>query len=102
LSGDGHTLEVYEGDVVLRLPVAQNGRAMEKDDDGRWVSINGCVRWQACDSESCGLPEEHRFSFRVPAEFSVMGDMGPGEGRVPAMNGAAHFKEMMTRRQTQD
>ena len=100
LSGDGHTLNVYEGDVVLRLPVAQNGRAMEKDEDGRWVSINGCVRWQACDSESCDLPEEHRFSFRVPAEFSVFGDMGPGEGRVPAMNGAAHFQEMMTRRQT--
>ena len=41
LSGDGHTLEVYEGDVVLRLPVAQNGRAVEKDEDGRWVRIAG-------------------------------------------------------------
>ena len=49
LSGDGHTLQVYEGDVVLRLPVAQNGRAIEKDDEGRWVTISGKVRWQACD-----------------------------------------------------
>ena len=102
LSGDGHTLEVYEGDVVLRLPVAQNGRAIEKDDDGRWVSISGRVQWQACDSEACALPEEQRFKFRVPAAFTVMADMGPGEGRVPSMNGAAHFKEMMTRRQTQE
>jgi len=102
LSGDGHNLEVYEGDVVLRLPVAQNGRAIEKDDDGRWVSISGRVQWQACDSEACALPEEQLFNFRVPAAFAVMGDMGPGEGRVPSMNGAAHFKEMMTRRQTQE
>ena len=102
LSGDGHTLEVYEGDVVLRLPVAQNGRAIEKDDDGRWVSISGRVQWQACDSEACALPEEQRFNFRVPAAFAVLGDMGPGEGRVPSMNGAAHFKEMMTRRRTQE
>ena len=59
LSGDGHTLEVYEGDVVLRLPVAQNGRAVEKDEDGRWVRIAGKVRWQACDDEKCDVPQEH-------------------------------------------
>ena len=32
------------------------------------------------------------------AAFTVLGDMGPGEGRVPAMNGAAHFKKMLDRR----
>ena len=98
LTGDGHTLEVYEGDVVLRLPVAQNGRAMRKDEEGRWVSIAGGVRWQACDSEACGLPEEQTFNFRVPAAFTVMADMGPGEGRVPSMNGATHFQKMTSRR----
>ena len=98
LTGDGHTLEVYEGDVVLRLPVAQNGRAMTKDEEGRWVSIAGRVRWQACDSEACGLPEEQTFNFRVPAAFTVMADMGPGEGRVPSMNGATHFQKMTSRR----
>jgi hypothetical protein len=99
LTGDGHTLEVYDGDVVIRLPVAQNGRAIEKDDDGRWVSISGNVRWQACDNETCDLPQAQRFSFRVPAAFTVMADMGPGEGRVPSMNGAAHFQELTARRQ---
>ena len=98
LTGDGHTLEVYEGDVVLRLPVAQNGRAMTKDEEGRWVSITGRVRWQACDSEACDLPGEQSFDFRVPAEFTVMADMGPGEGRVPSMNGATHFQKMTARR----
>ena len=98
LTGDGHTLEVYEGDVVLRLPVAQHGRAMTKDEEGRWVSIAGRVRWQACDSEACGLPEEQTFNFRVPAAFTVMADMGPGEGREPSMNGAPHFQKMTSRR----
>ena len=100
LGTDGHTLEVYEGNVVLRLPIAQNGRAITKDDDGRWVSVSGRVRWQACNDETCLVPDERAFSFRVPSAFTVMADMGPGEGRVPSMNGAAHFKNMMDRRKT--
>lgn len=47
LSGSGDTLQVYYGDVVLRLPVAQNARAMQKDDGGRHVVISGRLRWQA-------------------------------------------------------
>jgi len=100
LGSDGHTLEVYEGNVVLRLPIAQNGRAITKDDDGRWVSVSGRVRWQACNDETCLVPDERAFSFRVPSAFTVMADMGPGEGRVPSMNGAAHFKNMTERRKT--
>ncbi len=32
LAGFGDTLQVYERDVVLRLPVTQNARQMRKDD----------------------------------------------------------------------
>ncbi|MCP4224916.1 MAG: redoxin domain-containing protein [Actinomycetia bacterium] len=98
LSGSGDTLQAYDGDVVLRLPVTQNARAMQKDDDGRYVMISGRVRWQACNDVECLLPESLPFSFRVEAGFPVLGDMGPGEGRVPAMNGAAHFQKMIDRR----
>ncbi len=98
LSGSGDTLLVYEGDVVLRLPITQNARAMQKDDDGRHVMISGRVRWQACNDVECFLPETQPFSFRVEAGFPVLGDMGPGEGRVPPMNGAAHFQRMVDRR----
>ncbi len=98
LSGSGDTLAVYEGDVVLRLPVAQNARNMQKDDDGRFVTISGLVRWQACDDVECFLPESMPFSFRVEAGFPVLGDMGPGVGRVPAMNGAHHFQRLIDRR----
>ena len=98
LSGSGDTLAVYEGDVVLRLAVAQNARNMQKDDDGRFVTISGQVRWQACDDVECFLPESMPFSFRVEAGFPVLGDMGPGVGRVPAMNGAQHFQRLIDRR----
>jgi hypothetical protein len=98
LSGSGETLAVYQGDVVLRLPVAQNARNMHKDDAGRFVTISGRVRWQACDDAECFLPESVPFSFRVEAGFPVLGDMGPGVGRVPAMNGAEHFQRLIDRR----
>ena len=98
LSGSGETLQVYEGDVVLRLPVAQNARNMQKDDGWRFVTISGQVRWQACDDVECFLPESMPFSFRVEAGFPVLGDMGPGVGRVPAMNGARHFQRLIDRR----
>ena len=98
LGESGDTLEVYEGDLILRLPVAQNARAMEKIDGKRYVTVNGKVRWQTCNDVECGLPESKSFSFRVEAGFPVLGDMGPGEGRVPAMNGAKHFQKMIDRR----
>ncbi len=97
LAGPGDTLLVYEGNVALRLPVAQNARAMEKIDGKRYVTVSGKVRWQACNDVECGLPESTSFSFRVEAGFPILADMGPGEGRVPAMNGAAHFKKLTAR-----
>ena len=101
LGGSGDTLMVYDGDVVLRLPVAQNARAMEKIDGKRYVTVSGKVRWQTCNDLECGLPESQSFSFRVEAGFPLLADMGPGVGRVPAMNGAAHFKKMKDRRKPQ-
>ena len=74
---------------------------LEKVDGKRCVTVSGRVRWQACNDVECGPPESTSFSFRVEAGFPVLADMGPGEGRVPAMNGAAHFKKMTDRRKPQ-
>ncbi len=60
LSGSGETLQVYDGDVVLRLPVTQNNRAAHKDDNGRCVTISGWVHWQACNDVECFLPRSCR------------------------------------------
>ncbi len=98
LSGSGETLEVYDGDVVLRLPVTQNSRNTTKTAEGRFVTVSGTVRWQACNDVECFLPQSKEFSFTVEAAFPVLADMGPGEGRVPAMNGAQHFQKMIDRR----
>ncbi|MFT5531454.1 MAG: hypothetical protein ACI91O_001478 [Candidatus Poriferisodalaceae bacterium] len=98
LSGSGQTLQVYQGDVVLRLPVTQNARAMEKVEGTRMVTVSGKVRWQSCDDNECGLAQSQSFSFQVEAGFPVLGDMGPGVGRVPAMNGAEHMQRMIERR----
>ena len=99
LSGTGDTLQVYEGDVVLRLPVAQNATAIKKEDGKRWVTVSGRMVWQSCDEHECGLPESQPFSFRVETLPAVYADMGPTEGKVPAMNGAAHFARMQQRNQ---
>jgi hypothetical protein len=98
LSRSGQTLQVYQGDVVLRLPVTQNARAMEKVEGTRMVTVSGKVRWQSCDDNECGLAQSQSFSFQVEAGFPVLGDMGPGVGRVPAMNGAEHMQRMIERR----
>lgn len=100
LAGTGDTLQVYDTDrVVLRRPVAQNGSAMVKDEDGRrWITVSGRVRWQACDDDVCFTPQSRQFSFRIPAAFAVVSDLGPGQGRAPDMNGEAHFRRMRERR----
>jgi len=98
LAGTGQTLQAYDGNVALRLPVAQNSRATEKVDGKRYVTVKGRVRWQSCDDEKCGLPQSAPFSFRLETAFPVLADFGPGVGKVPAMNGAAHLQKMIDRR----
>lgn len=104
LSATGETLEVYEGDVVLRRPVTQNGRAGEKIGAGRLITITGEVRWQACDDQQCGLPQRQRFEVQIPAGRITLPDIGPAaaKGRAKSMNGAAHMKRMVERRQRSD
>ena len=45
-----------------------------------------------------GVTRQIVATFRVQAGFPVLGDMGPGVGRVPAMNGARHFQKLIDRR----
>jgi DsbC/DsbD-like thiol-disulfide interchange protein len=68
LTGSDTTLQVYEGNTVLRLPVAQNGQLIEKTDEGNFVTVSGKVHWQACDDKECDLPESVDFEFRIKVE----------------------------------
>ena len=94
----GHTLHVYDGNLEIRLPVAQNGSAMFETENGHHVVVEGAAHWQACDDVQCFLPRSHGFRFEVEAGPRVGTDLGPQSDQVPAMNGAAHFARMRDRR----
>ncbi|MEM7093632.1 MAG: protein-disulfide reductase DsbD domain-containing protein [Actinomycetota bacterium] len=96
--GDGTSLSVYDGDVVIRRPVTQNGQAGERIDGTRMVMIRGTVRWQACDDDQCGLPQRQAFELTVPAGRIVIPDTGPAAGKAVPMNGDKHLERMRTRR----
>lgn len=99
LAGTGETLQVYEGDVTLRLPVTQNGTAGEKIDGRRMITIGGEVRWQACDDLACGLPQRQRFEVQIASGRIVRPDIGPAAaGHATPMNGSDHFARMTERR----
>ncbi len=71
LAGSDTTLQVYEGNTVLRLPVAQNGQLIEETAEGNFVTVSGKVHWQACDDKECDLPESVDFVFRIKVEDTV-------------------------------
>ncbi len=100
LAGTGETLQVYDGDVTLRLPVTQNGTAGEKIDGRRMITIGGEVRWQVCDETACGLPQRQHFEIQIASGRITLPDIGPAAaaGRAVPMNGADHFARMTERR----
>jgi len=69
----GEVLNVFEGsgpegEVLVRVPVAQLSRRLTTLDCGDVVQrITGTVRWQACDDQACGLPRTETFVLEVPA-----------------------------------
>ena len=65
LTGSDTTLQVYKGNTILRLPVAQNGQLIEKTAEGNFVTVSGKVHWQTCDDKECDLPEFVDFEFHI-------------------------------------
>ena len=63
----GETLQIYEGDVTLRVRFTHTGDASLLEADGTGtMPITGRVRWQCCDDEQCGLPASEAFEVAVP------------------------------------
>ena len=97
LEGTGETLQVFDGDVVVRVPITHIGRSTTTRDDGVEVQpITGTVRWQACDDHTCHLPRTETFSIEIPvgAAVSQADDMADPDG----MNVATHFVAMTARK----
>ena len=98
----GETLNIFENThdgnaVVVRIPIAQLSRRLTTLDDGAVVQrITGTVRWQACDDDTCGLPQTESFSVEIPAA-----DASRSEDELSNPDGMdvrTHFVGMVARR----
>lgn len=68
LAGTGETLQIFEGDVVIRVPLTHMSRSLTRLDDGAFMQrVKGTVRWQACDDDVCHLPRAEQFTVDIPA-----------------------------------
>ncbi len=98
LAGTGEELQIFEGDVVIRVPITHNGRSRERLEDGTHViRIAGTVRWQACDDDVCHLPRSERFELTVPAAGVNSFERNREEGST-RMDFRKHFARMTERR----
>ncbi len=97
LAGTGETLQVFDGDVTVRVPITQLSRTLTELDDGSYVQrITGTVRWQSCDEDMCHLPRSDRCSIDIPA---APHDRPEAELSDPnGMNMPAHLTKMVARR----
>ena len=98
LNGTGEELQVFEGDVVIQVPITHNQRSMEKLDDGsRAVRVAGTVRWQSCDDDVCHLPASQTFELLIPAVKTNSAKYRRDEGST-GMDAAKHLAKMTERR----
>lgn len=89
LAGTGDTLQIYEGDVVVRVPITHLGRMLVDDGDGgRVLRVTGTVRWQSCDDTVCQIPRSETFSIDIPASAH----------NRPGADTATHLGAMMGRK----
>jgi hypothetical protein len=97
LMGTGEILQIFDGDVLIGVPITHNQRSVVKRDDGsRVVPVSGTVRWQSCDDEVCHLPATHRFELEIPAVMSNVPEFRPKEDST-RMEFGAHFFVMQHR-----
>lgn len=97
LTGTGETLQVFEGDVLVRVPLTHLGRSLTRLDDGALVQrVTGTVTWQSCDDDVCHLPRRERFTIDIPAARYD----GPGSELTQpnGMDIPAHLTRMVGRR----
>ncbi len=92
LAGTGETLQVFDGDVEIRIPIAHMTRGVTEDDAGNLViAVTGTIRWQSCDVHTCQLPRHEPFALSIPAARH-------NSPRGKDANFSEHFAKMSSRR----
>jgi hypothetical protein len=71
----GETLQIFEGDVTLKVRFSHNGIGMRSNGDNE-LSLTGRVRYQSCDDECCGLPASQPFDLTVELAAIVRTRLG--------------------------
>lgn len=97
LAATGETLHIFEGDVLIRVPLTHMSRSLTRLDDGSLVQrVNGTVRWQSCDDDVCHLPRTERFTVDIPAALHDRPDKELADPN--GMDIAGHLAQMVGRR----
>lgn len=101
LAGTGETLNVYEGDVVIRLPIMYaDGASLVRVGTSSEVTLAGTVSWQACDEAMCFLPVRRRFELTVPVSQLNLQEFRREEGST-RMNYRAQVTRLLERNTTE-
>jgi hypothetical protein len=91
----GETVEIFDGNVTLRVRFSHNGIGMRSKVDNK-LSLTGRVRYQSCDDEVCGLPASKPFDLTV--ELAPIARTRLGNGKEGEMDSLPFLKDMMRRR----
>ena len=91
----GETLQIFEGDVTLKVRFSHNGIGMRSKGDNK-LSLTGRVRYQSCDDECCGLPAS--VPFDLPVELAPIARTRFGNAKEGDMDSLPYLKDMMRRR----
>lgn len=97
LVGTGECFPVHHGVFEVRLPLTVNGGVLDEG-SGTSLTLNGTIRWQACDDEICDLPVSRSFELTVPVTKSPPVALWGDAGISLEPHARAHFQRMTERR----
>jgi len=93
----GDVLQIFDSDILIRIPITHNQRStIELDDGSEVLQISGTVRWQSCNDEVCHVPVTHHFEIEIPAVRSNPPAIRQEEGST-RMDFKKHFSVMQHR-----
>ncbi len=95
LAGTGETLQIFTGDVVVRIPITHNSRTLTEIK--RDLRVSGTVHWQACDDQACHLPQSQRVALTIPMAPINSPWSKPPDG-TRGMDFEHHMRRMVERR----
>ena len=99
LAGTDESFPVHHGEFEVRLPLTVNGGVLDEGSHAS-LTLNGTIRWQACDNEVCDIPVSRSFELTVPVTKSPPVALRGEAGQALEPNARAHFQRMMDRRKS--